>query len=483
MDGCNIDSEFNANGAKHPFATPEYPACHDAAKRNHIGILYRINTPALVKLTMNAKPKELGHVSINLKVPENIESILSSCSKVELFKEADKVTHNSSDVDKQVLKLEKKSDTIPAEAKETTYYFSTQLASHTINKGNIKWNWQFNIGPKQDDKEPKQELMKELQFHPICDVPNVYVVLEEPLAKPWAPRTKGHSPDRDENYNLMPVQERETYSNSDNITPWFQALDFAIVSCKTKGLGGTPEQVKMEIPKVLNSIGDYLFCGHGVSYDHWFGMSFYVEENKFKLNEYIAINSSLYKYDMNYIRKDNSMNDINWDNNKLVNCVDQANAQAHLSRLLGVNTSICQTQPFGYINTCYLVGGIETNNPFFKPGFQRIETGDLEFNPSSSPIIINDKFNLEKRTFFSMHCYTTYAGCIKNKKYKQLNDTEISLLRAIDSCSGIIDKSCYELTDILQFYKNVIDSTENTKHNETNQERIHIIYNNYIKFN
>ncbi len=375
MDGCNIDSEFNKNGQNHPFASPEYPACHDAAKRNHIGILYRINTPALVKLTMNAKPKELGHISFKLKVPENSESILSSCSKVELFKEADKVTHDSSDEDKQVLKLEKKGDIIPAEAKETTYYFSTQLASHVINKGDIKWNWQFNIGPKQDDKEPVQKLMKELQFQPICDVPNVYVVLEEPLGKPWAPRTKGHSPDRDENHNLLPVQERETYSDPENITPWFGALNFAIVSCQTKGRGGKPELISSEIPEVLNTIGDYLFCKHGVSYDHWIGQTFYLNTH-FNLNGYINKTTLEYRhpteaevnsnpYLIRRIHKStNSL--LDWSKIKLVNCVDQANALSLTSRLLGMNTGVCVTKPYGWINTCYLVGGVEVNNPFFE---------------------------------------------------------------------------------------------------------------------
>ena len=155
-----------------------------------------------------------------------------------------------------------------------------------------------------------------------------------------------------------------------NQNVWATVLDFLSVS--NRCLGATTTDV------ALGRLATYLFAGHGLTYDTVRGRSSYIkfrtwDDASFRIGPYLTKKRGA-----------------------IVNCYDQACSLAILGRSLGANADIVYMEPFGYIKQTWLVGGIESNNPFFSS--PRYDSRAV--CPTNSP----------SRSGFGNHMFVTLGG-------------------------------------------------------------------------
>ncbi len=96
---------------------------------------------------------------------------------------------------------------------------------------------------------------------------------------------------------------------------------------------------------VTSRVTNYLHNGHGMTYDTNEGRSFFrtgAKKNRFLMTSYIAKAPG-----------------------NIVNCYDQAVAVMVFAGFVGMDGTRRYVRPFGFIKTTDLVGGIQSNNPFF----------------------------------------------------------------------------------------------------------------------
>ncbi len=193
-----------------------------------------------------------------------------------------------------------------------------------------------------------------------------------------------------------------TDSSITNQNVWISVLDFAM---RTNAcLGATGKKT------AFAGLTQFLFSDHRLVYDVIEGRSAYI---LWRARENISFHLGSY---------------MKRSRGSVVNCYDQACSLTLLGRCLGIEAEPFFMEPFGYIQTTTLVGGIPSNNPFF---------GDVVEYDSRPVCPINEP----QRSGFANHMFTQFDN------------------RIFDSCAGPVVGQ-WSLTE---YMTNVIDKvTTNT---------------------
>ena len=193
-----------------------------------------------------------------------------------------------------------------------------------------------------------------------------------------------------------------TDSSITNQNVWISVLDFAM---RTNAcLGATGKKT------AFAGLTQFLFSDHRLVYDVIEGRSAYI---LWRARENISFHLGSY---------------MKRSRGSVVNCYDQACSLTLLGRCFGIEAEPFFMEPFGYIQTTTLVGGIPSNNPFF---------GDVvEYDPR--PVC---PINEPQRSGLANHMFTQFDN------------------RIFDSCAGPVVGQ-WSLTE---YMTNVIDKvTTNT---------------------
>ncbi|MEL6689212.1 MAG: hypothetical protein AAFP28_02730 [Pseudomonadota bacterium] len=107
-------------------------------------------------------------------------------------------------------------------------------------------------------------------------------------------------------------------------------------------IGGEDAATATGVKQTTTKITRYLHTSHGLTYDTVRGAPSYIRSNRFNLTGYISRSGG-----------------------NTVNCYDQASGVQVFSGILGITCTKVYVEPFGFITSTTLVGGIVTNSPFF----------------------------------------------------------------------------------------------------------------------
>ena len=154
---------------------------------------------------------------------------------------------------------------------------------------------------------------------------------------------------------------------------WSEVLRFL---CMAVAIVGERDKTAL-----ADMIAVYFHSRHGLEYDHERGAP-----------HYINLNASIFPVEAHMRRA----------NGTIVNCYDQASAVQVYCAALGLDCPWLFLDPFGYIQSVWLVGPIRCNNPFFRSAGG---SADVIDTPATHTAYLS-------RSSFGNHAFCSYQGKI-----------------------------------------------------------------------
>ncbi|MCC7507847.1 MAG: hypothetical protein IT464_00560 [Planctomycetes bacterium] len=168
--------------------------------------------------------------------------------------------------------------------------------------------------------------------------------------------------------------------------PWVEAMEFAIIQrVRLEGLA--------DPDLAASKVADFCYSGYGQKYDHVKGSSMWVAYGG-KCGEV-----PVYSYEF--------ANYVSAGDGGIINCYDQACSVTTLITLMtGLDAQVAWLVEFGYVHKAQLVGGVDTNNPFW--GMSNVYVPDKVVDADDTMWRL--KGALRKRSTFQNHTWCEVSG-------------------------------------------------------------------------